>query len=388
MNSNPEFPPPPKSWTDHIIVKVALIGFIILVLMIPGVMIQELVRERAQRMRMVTNEVSSKWGQVQTLAGPYISIPYYEEIKKADDKIEWIEKELHYFPKTLKVEGVLEPIIRKRSIFKVMLYQSDLKLSGHFDYPNLAALQISPEQVRWEKATVHLGISDLLGISKQVEIRMGDTLIPMTASSPLAIRFPNGLFCHLPQSKLTEAGFNFEIDLALKGSEALYVTPVANQTTMALVSTWPSPKFEGHFLPDSSEINANGFKAHWTVLDINRQLTQEWTDDVPQNLSAVSKSYAPTTEYSTNGASATQTVLGVELLQTVDHYAKNERTVKYAFLLISLTFIVYFFFEILRKQKVHPLQYGLVGAAMVIFFILLLSLSEHLGFNTSYLFPV
>src|SRR4029079_12613720 len=148
----------PKSWTDHIVVKVAVIGFIILILMIPSVMIMALVGERAQRMRSVVSEVSSKWGEVQTLAGPYISIPYYEEIKKAGDKTEWIEKEMNYFPNALQVDGSLEPIVRKRSIFKVMLYQSDLKLSGHFDYPNLAALQISPDQVMWEKATIHLGI--------------------------------------------------------------------------------------------------------------------------------------------------------------------------------------------------------------------------------------
>jgi len=380
--NTPESSTPIKSWTDHIVVKVAIIGFIILILMIPSLMILNLVSERAQRMRVVMNEVSSKWGQVQTIAGPYISIPYYEEVKKSDNETEWVEKELHYFPKTLNVNGTLDPIIRKRSIFKVMLYQSDLKLSGHFDYPNLTALQISPEHVKWEKATVHIGISDLLGISKQVEIKIGDTLLSMTASTPVAIHFSNGLFSRLPQTKLTTAGFEFEIALALKGSAGLYITPVANKTSVDLVSTWPSPKFEGQFLPDSSAISSNGFKAHWTILDINRQITQEWTDDLSQNLSG---NFPTGTEYYNGETSPNEIVLGVELLQTVDHYAKNDRTVKYAFLLISLTFIVYFFFEVLKKQKVHPLQYGLVGAAIVIFFILLLSLSEHLGFDNAYM---
>lgn len=380
-------PPAPstatKSWTDHIVVKVAVIGFIILILMIPSVMIMALVSERAQRMRSVVSEVSSKWGEVQTIAGPYISIPYYEEIKKAGDKTEWIEMEMNYFPNALQVDGSLEPIVRKRSIFKVMLYQSDLKLSGHFDYPNLAALQISPDQVMWEKATIHLGIADLRGIGKQVQIKTGDTLIAMTASSPTAIQFNNGLFGHMPLTKLTTAGFDFEIPLSLKGSRGIYITPVANQTTVNLSSTWPSPKFEGQFLPDSSTVSVNGFKAHWTILDINRQLTQEWTNDLPQHISAVSNYQSSPVDYD-RGTNLNETVLGVELLQTVDHYAKNDRTVKYAFLLISLTFIVYFFFEVLKKQKVHPLQYGLVGAAMVIFFILLLSLSEHIGFDASY----
>jgi inner membrane protein len=387
MTENIPSTPPvtPRSWTDHIVVKVAVIGFIILILMIPSVMIMGLVQERARRMQFVTNEVSSKWGQVQTLAGPYISIPYYEEVKKTDDKTEWVEKELHYFPKTLQVSGVLEPVLRKRSIFKVMLYESDLKLNGHFEYPNLAVLQISPDHVMWEKATIHLGISDLRGISQQVQIKAGDTLIAMTASSPMAIRFANGLSGHLPVSKLNSSGFDFEIALALKGSRGLYISPVANQTTVDLVSGWPSPKFEGQFLPDSSTISAKGFKAHWTILDINRQISQQWTDDIPQTLGAVSNDIGTSSDYYSGGVTSNETVLGVELLQTVDHYAKNDRTVKYAFLLIALTFIVYFFFEILKKQKVHPLQYGLVGAALVIFFILLLSLSEHIGFNAAYM---
>jgi len=379
---NPQIPTPTKSWTEHVVVKVAVIGFIMLILMIPSVMIMALVGERALRMHAVSNEVSSKWGQVQTLAGPYMSIPYYEEVKKGNDQVEWVERELHYFPKTLQVDGNLEPVIRKRSIFKVMLYQSELKLNGHFDAPDLAALQIAPDKVMWERATVHLGISDLVGISKQVQIKAGDTLIAMTASSPTAIHFPNGLFCHLASSKLTSGGFDFEINLALKGSRGLYITPVANQTTVDLASTWPSPKFEGQFLPESSSVSASGFKAHWTILDINRQLTQAWTDDLTQTLSPVSNYSAG---YDHGGSGVNQTVLGVELLQTVDHYAKNDRTVKYAFLLIALTFIVYFFFEVLKKQKVHPLQYGLVGSALVVFFILLLSLSEHIGFNAAYM---
>ena len=382
---NPETSAPTKSWTDNLVVKVAIIGFIILILMIPSLMILNLVSERKERMHVVMNEVSSKWGQTQTLAGPYVSIPYYEEVKKSDNQTEWIERELHYFPKTFKVDGSLDPIIRKRSIFKVMLYQSDLQLSGHFDYPNLTALQISPEHIRWEKATIHLGISDLLGINKQVDVKIGDTLLSMTAAPPVAIHFPNGLFSRLPQSNLTTSGFDFQIALALKGSEGLYITPVANTTSVDLVSTWPSPKFEGQFLPDSSSISAKGFKAHWTILDINRHITQEWTDDLAQNLSGVADDYTRSTGYYNGEPSTNEAVLGVDLLQTVDHYSKNDRTVKYAFLLISLTFIVYFFFEILKKQKVHPLQYGLVGAAIVIFFILLLSLSEHVGFDNAYM---
>ncbi len=376
--------PEVKHWSDHILFKVIIIGIIIMALMIPSFMIAGLVHERASRKMEVTSEVSGKWGQLQTIAGPYISIPYYEEVKKTGAVSEWKEQTLNFFPKTLDIKGSLVPVVRKRSIFKVMLYESNLLLKGHFDYPNLQALQISAENIAWEKATIHLGITDLLGIGEQVNVKIADTILQMTASSPVAIRFPNGLVSRLPQKIAKSAGFDFEIALSLKGSQGIYFIPVANNTSVAINSTWPSPKFEGQFLPDTSTVGKEGFNAKWTILDINRQITQQWTDASPQQLSAMTNNRYDG-RYGAETTNGIRSVLGVELLNTVDHYTKNERTVKYAFLLITLTFVIYFFCEVLKKQKVHPLQYGLVGAALVIFFILLISLSEHIGFNLSYL---
>src|SRR4030095_11542325 len=358
-NTDPEARP---HWTEHIFVKVVIIGFIVLALMIPSLMILNLVQERSQRKAEVTQEVSSKWGQLQTIAGPYISIPYYEEVKKTGDESEWREQTLYFFPTTLNIEGSLNPVIRKRSIFKVMLYESKFMMKGHFDSPNLEALQIAPQNVMWGKATIHLGITDLLGIGSEVNIKTGDTLLHMNASEPVAIGFPNGLISRLPEKLSKSVGFDFEIPLSLKGSQGIYITPVASNTNVSITSTWPSPKFEGQFLPDTSTIDKSGFTAKWSILDINRQIAQQWTDATPLKLSAVSP-YQYGRSYPTDGGAVS--VLGVELLDTVDQYTKTERTVKYAFLLITLTFVVYFFCEILKKQKVHPMQYGLVGASLV-----------------------
>ncbi len=348
-------------------------------------MIMNLVSERSYRKTEVINEVSSKWGQLQTIAGPYVTIPYFEAVTTSTGVIEWREHALNFFPKTLEINGTIDPVLKRRSIFQVMLYESDLTMKGRFEYPNLDALQISPENVSWGKATIRLSITDLIGISSQVSVHIGDTVLPMTASIPVAIRFPNGLMSRLPQSIVTSPGFDFEIGLTVKGSQGIYFTPVANNTTVSLSSTWPSPKFEGQILPDTSTITANGFNVKWNILDINRQITQEWTDSSPQHLSSASPPSRPETTNTTDAGSNIRTFIGVDLLNTVDHYTKNERTVKYAFLLVTLTFVVYFFCEVLKKQKVHPMQYGLVGAALVIFFILLLSFSEHIGFDLAYL---
>ncbi len=372
-----------KKWTDNVLVKVIIIGFLILVLMIPSMMINELVRERSSRKNEVTNEVSSKWGQLQTVIGPYIVIPYMEEVKYANQRSEWKEQRLFYFPQTLEINGKINPAVKKRSIFKVMLYESDLNIQGSFSYPDLNALKIDADKVLWDKASLYLSITDLSGIGARVNLQLGDTLIPMTAAVPVGLQLPSGLMCNLPDDVAKNEKLDFTILLSLKGSQGIYFSPVGGSNKVKLTSSWPSPKFEGQFLPDTSTTSAKGFNAEWNILDINRQIAQQWTENNPQVFQNVNPNRY-TDPYMYDNTSNNKPVFGVELLDTVDHYTKNARTVKYAFLLITLTFAVYFFCEVLKKQKVHPLQYGLVGAALVIFFILLLSLSEHLGFDPAY----
>jgi len=373
----------PKKWTDNVLVKVLMIGFLILVLMIPSIMINELVRERSSRKMEVTNEVSSKWGQLQTVIGPYMVIPYLEEVKYTNQASEWREQKLYYFPHSLEMTGKIVPLVKKRSIFKVMLYESDISIQGSFSKPDLNALKIDPDKVMWNKASLYLSITDLSGIGERVSLQLGDTLIPMTAAVPAGLQLPSGLMCNLPDSVAGKEKTDFRIQLSLKGSQGIYFSPVGGSNKVSITSTWPSPKFQGQFLPDTSTVSTKGFEAEWTILDINRQISQQWTESNPQTFQNVNPvRYDETYAYANSGTG--KPLFGVELYDSVDHYTKNERTVKYAFLLITLTFAVYFFCEVLKKQKVHPLQYGLVGAALVIFFILLLSLSEHLGFDPSY----
>lgn len=373
----------PKKWTDNVLVKVLMIGFLIMVLMIPSIMINELVRERSSRKMEVTNEVSSKWGQLQTVIGPYMVIPYLEEVKYTNQASEWREQKLYYFPQSLEMTGKIVPLVKKRSIFKVMLYESDISIQGSFAKPDLNALKIDPDKVMWNKASLYLSITDLSGIGDRVSLQLGDSLIPMTAAVPAGLQLPSGLMCNLPDSVAGKEKTDFRIQLSLKGSQGIYFSPVGGSNKVSITSTWPSPKFQGQFLPDTSTVSTKGFEAEWNILDINRQISQQWTESNPQTFQNVNPvRYDETYAYANSGTS--KPLFGVELYDSVDHYTKNERTVKYAFLLITLTFAVYFFCEVLKKQKVHPLQYGLVGAALVIFFILLLSLSEHLGFDPSY----
>ncbi len=181
-----------KHWTENVLFKVVIIGFLILVLMIPSMMINELVRERSSRKMEVTNEVSSKWGQLQTITGPYIVIPYMEELKYTNQASDWREQKLYYFPQTLEMTGKITPLVKKRSIFKVMLYESDINIQGSFSYPDLNTLKIDPDKVMWDKASLYLSITDLLGIGARVNLELGDKLIPMTAAVPAGLQLHSG----------------------------------------------------------------------------------------------------------------------------------------------------------------------------------------------------
>ncbi|RMG84254.1 MAG: cell envelope integrity protein CreD, partial [Bacteroidetes bacterium] len=160
----------------------------------------------------------------------------------------------------------------------------------------------------------------------------------------------------------------FELKIKLNGQGSFSVEPVGRVTKLSLSSDWPSPGFSGAFLPDSHQISKDGFTAEWQVLDLNRNYPQQWSDD----------------EYNGFGGQG-RMAFGVRLVQPVDEYLKNTRSAKYAVLVVGLTFLIFFFFEVLHKLLIHPFQYFLIGIALAVFYLILLSFSEHIGFNRAYL---
>src|SRR5690606_38349357 len=160
------------------------------------------------------------------------------------------------------------------------------------------------------------------------------------------------------------APYNFSLSLDLKGSEFLYFVPVGKETNINVTSAWQNPSFDGAFLPDQREIGDNGFTANWKVLHLNRNFPQQWTG---------------------SGYQISSAAFGVNLLLPIDSYQKSMRSVKYAILFIGLTFLIFFFIEMLHKKSVHPFQYVLIGLALCIFYTLLVSISEYSNFNIAYL---
>lgn len=336
-------------------------GVLILLMMIPALMVQDLVEERKNRQQEVISEVSSKWADAQVLTGPYLSVPYSQTMVAGDGKTTIIGKTMIILPEKLEVNGNIEPQFKRRGIYKVALYKSDLNLKGSFTLKDAAPA--ADEVIHWEEAMLCIGLTDTRGIEAQPLANFMDSNYSFGAGMPGNMIGSKGASVRVNLSALTaEQKINFSIPLKLRGSESLQVVPIGKTTSVHLASPWTSPSFTGKFLPEYT-LNEKGFDASWNVLHFNRDFPQVWKN---QSFKADEFSF------------------GFSLLQPTDHYAKTMRSVKYAILFIGLTFGFFFLLEALKGHKVHPVQYMLTGIALVIFYSLLLSFGEIIDFNAAY----
>ncbi len=332
-------------------------------LMIPNSLIKELIHERNHNQKSVIEEVSSKWGKEQQIVGPVLTIPYKTFYEDKDGKILENIKYSHFLPEQLNINGEINPKNRKRGIYKVVLYQALINCEGWFKQPNFNKFGIDKETVMWENAFLQVSIPDMAGINEHITITYDKKPYRMEPGIEKINGFHSGVKIPVVVN-LKSKELMFQFDLNINGNKALTFGPIGKETTVKLSSSWSSPSFMGSFLPDEHTVDDKGFAASWKILDLNRNYPQEWLGGKQDLL---------------------QSSFGLELMQPVDEYAKNFRSAKYALLVISLSFLLFFFFEVINKQKVHPMHYILVGLAISIFYILLLSLSEHFGFNKAYL---
>lgn len=350
----------PKFWIrNSITIKLIVVGLLILMLLIPAGMIKNLIQERNDLRNSVISEVSYKWGSPQTIAGPVITIPYKQYYKKDKEIVEEIQY-AYFLPEDLIVSGQINPETRYRGIYKVVVYNTNLAISGKFNKPDFTQWKIKDSNILWHDATLSIRIPDMRGIKDEIKVKWNK--IEYDVNPGINNQNYTGV------STLVEINENdsyrFEFNLILNGSESLNFVPLGRQTNVSLNSNWADPSFEGAFLPYDRNVDLNGFNAKWKILHLNRSYPQKWIGN----------------NYSVDDSS-----FGVKLMLPVDHYQKSLRSVKYAIMFISLTFLVFFFTEILNKKKIHPIQYLLVGLGLSIFYTLLVSLSEQISFNLAYL---
>ena len=355
-------------------VKIILIGVLILILLIPLAMIRGLISERSETASEATTEVQNKWSSSQLVTGPFISIPCYENYEETyyengatKIRVKKVKNYIHILPELLDITGNVETEELSRGLYDIVVYKTPLVLKGKFIIPEHFETTILPEDIALQHATLNLGISDLRGISEQITVDWGKETLQFNPGLPSDFILSSGVSSVLPQHQKLQAGdsIEFSIQLQLKGSESIQFSPFG-KTQIHLTSNCTTPSFTGAFLPENREITNSGFTADWKVLNLNRNYPQVFTSNQYHNEEELSS-------------------FGVNLLLPVQQYQQSMRSVKYASLIIILTFVISFFVEVMQKKNIHPFQYLLIGLGLCLFYTLLIAISEHLGFNLAYL---
>ncbi|MEO9805629.1 MAG: cell envelope integrity protein CreD [Reichenbachiella sp.] len=374
MNTENSFFDKLSRWIKNsVMLKLLTITILMLLLLIPASMIESIIWERENLKDQSIQEVSSKWADSQQINGPILTIPLlYEieyEVEKGESKKKELVKELvtkywYILPKNLKIDGNIEPKKLRRGIYEVVVYKSNVAISGdfildhHLDRTNL-------KKVLYDQAFLTVGVSDLRGIKNQVEFKWADKVLEVESGSRISNMIYSGFTVELPNLGDSIEPIDFEFSLNLLGSQNMSFVPIGSTTEVQLVSNWKSPSFNGNFLPDHRKLTDNGFEASWKILKLNRNLPQSWIGS---------------NQVDEMSASA----FGVDLILELDDYQKSIRSSKYGVMTIALTFLIFFLVEILYMRRIHPFQYILVGLALCLFYVLLVSISEHSNFNLAY----
>jgi len=342
--------------------KMIIIGGLIITLLIPTLIIQFIIYERENRQKNVLQEVTDKWGDRQKLTGPVLTIPV--EFTKTDNYggKQIYTRYIYLLPDSLVYNGEIQPEIRYRSIFEILLYSFQANISGNFNLSHLQDLDLKNGIIQYNQAVVEFGISDMKGVNDKVMFRWNGNSSEVQPGIKNCTTLIQGFHMKSPLHPNIEH-YNFNCDLGLNGNTELSFTPLGKETFAQVRAPWQHPSFVGDYLPKTREIDERGFESEWKVLHLNRNIPQ------------VSYNRELTLD---------NTYFGVQLILPVDQYQKTMRTVKYAIMFIGLTFLAFFLIEILNGKLLHPIQYLLVGSALVLFYILLLSLSEHLSFPIAY----
>lgn len=378
METNPEITPAPqvaapepekKAKSNPLTLKIVFIGIIMLILLIPGGMIMSLIFERSEMMESAQQEVARMWSDEQHITGPVVTIPYVYTVTDENGKRSTARNQLTVLPEKLTIDGSAVCQQLRRGLYDTNVYNSEITLAGTFASPEeLKSLLDKGVRIDTEAVSIGVGISDLRGIEESIVIDWDGKEYP-TVTAPdndcfevgVAAKADLGEWAGKPGAQIP-----FTLKIKLKGSAALYFAPVGNQNTIRLSSDCPTPSFIGNFLPSTREVTERGFTAEWKVVAQNRNYAQV--------LGSGDHEYA-----------IARSELGVNLLVPVTQYQQAIRSIKYAVLVILLTFIGVLFVEMTRKKNIHAFQYLLVGLALILFYSLLVSISEHLSFGLAYL---
>ncbi len=324
--------------------KFVFLGTMALFLMIPVGMVMGLIHEREARKNAVMEEIASKWGKPQTLGGPVLRIPYTKQIETEKGKTVRTRRDLYILPETHASRTVLDPEIRYRSIYESVVYRATCTLDVTFALPETHEDGDEPERILYDEAELLLALADTKGILEPVRAVIGGDPVDMALDPRTGFRGP------AIAAPVKGVGPGSEVrallTIKLKGSGDFGLYPLGKQVNARVESSWNSPGFKGAYLPDQQAVTDAGFTADWRILHYNVPYPQTWWKSVP---------------------SLEATRFGVSLLIPADTYQQAQRSAKYSILFVVFTFMGFFMAEVLNRTRIHPVQYFMVGCALVVF---------------------
>ncbi len=387
--------------------KFVLVGIIVLLLMIPLLMVWGLVSEREINARNVRAEVAGSWGLEQNVKGPFLIVPFIEKstvISDGKPVEQLVERRAVFLPDDLVISGDVKSKILYRSIYEATVYNASLNIAGRFNSPDLSRIAPNATKIRWRDAVFALALSSVSGLKDTASLVINKShkiaFEPSLGSGN--VRSGSGIHARLFASNAAPEGgipaFSFATDLSFAGSQALHFAPAGRNTRISLSSDWPHPSFTGAFLPKTREISNNGFRASWQVPHLARSVPQSWVgNDMQvfngfpgsspnrlQNRRQVRTKILSPLSYGRSLDQFGRTMFGVKFYIPLDFYDLVNRALKYGLMFLVTAFAGVFVMELLSGTRVHWVQYLFVGLAMVFFYVLLLSLSEHIGFFNAY----
>lgn len=377
---------PLSRFKDSVLAKIGSIAILMLLLLIPLGMIDSLLDERLARRDSTINEITATWGKAQTIVGPVLIIPYRylyrgwveETIKKDDQEIrrqkEVIENRVanaYFLPSHLQIKGDLKPNQLHRGIYDAIVYTGNLTINGEFSKLDFSSFKVADKDILWDEAAISFALSDLRGTHETLMLEADKQKLALIPGS-LVPNFVSGVQTTIKGLLNNEKRtLNIALNLVLNGSSGLQIAPLGIQNEVDLQSSWQDPSFNGAFLPTQRTLSTQGFKAQWQVSYYGRDYLQQWTDTINNE--------------AFNSNAVNSSLFGLTLVSPIDSYRNVERSIKYGILFITLIFTAFFLFEVSGKIKIHPFQYLLVGAALCLFYLALLSLSEFIPFVVAYI---
>ncbi len=358
----------------------AITGFIlVLILLLPMSMVKDLIRERQNYHEQISNSLSKEWGADQTLKGPFLKVPYkYNYIKgknKEGDKIIGIKTgHVIFLASDLKINGDVQTESKHRGIYHFEVYKANMNVSGEFNKLKTKNIIVDKYKLKetdyqWEEARLIFYLTELKGLSNSLNIKWNDSIKEVfpTSEDLTKSNYNNisyqGIYSEAPFKLGAKNTFSFS--MKLKGSKSLNFIPMGKNSSIDIKSNWPHPMFNGSMLSESNHVTDKGFDAKWNISHLNRPIKQRW--------------------HISNKPEIENYKFGVTFIEPVNKYQKTIRSTKYSILFILLSFLTIFFVEVILKKESNFIQYILIGLALILFYSLLLSLTEQMSFNLAYL---